>query len=118
MSGPATAAMGQDVDWKTTVSEAVNALQHYLRFNTTNPPGDVTEAADFLQNLLEKEGITVTRYEAARGKVNLLARIKGSGKAKPILLLHHMDVVPADASSGRTDRCCCEIGMREDFGKY
>ncbi|MCA9473985.1 MAG: M20/M25/M40 family metallo-hydrolase [Nitrospira sp.] len=95
---PATTAMGQDVDWKTTVGEAVDTLQQYLRFNTTNPPGDVTGAADFLQKILEKEGITVTRYEAAPGKINLYARLKGTDKAKPILLLHHMDVVPADAS--------------------
>jgi len=95
---PATAAMGQDVDWKTTAGEAIGTLQRYLQFNTTNPPGDVTEAADFLQKVLEKEGITVERYEAAPGKINLLARLKGTDKAKPILLLHHMDVVPADAS--------------------
>ena len=95
---PATAAMGQDVDWKTTVGEAVHTLQHYIRFNTTIPPGDVTEAADFLQALLEREGLRVTRYEASPGKINLYARLKGSGDAKPLLLLHHMDVVPADAS--------------------
>ncbi|MCA9423101.1 MAG: hypothetical protein KC592_18930, partial [Nitrospira sp.] len=70
---PATAAMGQNVDWKTTVGEAVDTLQQYLRFNTTNPPGNVTEAAGFLQNLLEGEGIAVTRYEAAPGKINLAA---------------------------------------------
>ncbi len=95
---PVTTAMGQEVDWKATVGEAVDTLQHYIRFNTTNPPGDVTKAADFLQKVLEKEGITVRRYEAAPGKINLLARIKGTGKARPILLLHHMDVVPADPS--------------------
>lgn len=95
---PPTTARGQEVDWKTTVGEAVDTLQHYLRFNTTVPPGDVTEAAGFLQDILEREGIPVTRYEASAGKVNISARLKGSGDAKPILLLHHMDVVPADAS--------------------
>jgi acetylornithine deacetylase/succinyl-diaminopimelate desuccinylase-like protein len=95
---PTTASIGQDVDWKTTVAEAVDTLQHYIRFNTTVPPGDVKEAADFLQGILEREGITVTRYEASPGKSNLSARLKGTGDGKPILLLHHMDVVPADAS--------------------
>jgi acetylornithine deacetylase/succinyl-diaminopimelate desuccinylase-like protein len=95
---PTTASIGQDVDWKTTVAEAVDTLQHYIRFNTTVPPGDVKEAADFLQGILEREGITVTRYEASSGKSNLSARLKGTGDGKPILLLHHMDVVPADAS--------------------
>ncbi|MDH5563653.1 MAG: M20/M25/M40 family metallo-hydrolase [Nitrospirota bacterium] len=93
-----TTSMGQEVDWKPTVGEAVGTLQQYLRFNTTNPPGDVTGAADFLQDIFEREGITVKRYEAAPGKINLSARLKGTGDGKPILLLHHMDVVPADAS--------------------
>jgi len=95
---PLTIARGQEIDWKATVGEAKETLQRYLRFNTTNPPGDVTEAAGFLQDILEKEGIPVMRYEASPGKVNLSARLKGTGDGKPILLLHHMDVVPADAS--------------------
>lgn len=95
--------MGQEVDWKATVSNAADTLQQYLRFNTTNPPGDVTEAADFLQKILEREGIPVTQYEGAPGKVNLAARLKGSGNAKPIVLLHHMDVVPADANRWPVD---------------
>ena len=67
-----TAVMGQDVDWKETVGEAVDTLAALsLRFNTTNPPSDVTEAASFLQNILEREGSTVTRYEGAPGKINL-----------------------------------------------
>lgn len=90
--------MGQEVHWKATVAEAIDTLQQYIRFNTTNPPGDVSEAAGVLQNLLEREGLTVTRYAASPGKINLSARLKSTGKAKPILLLHHMDVVPADAS--------------------
>ena len=91
--------MGQEVDWKATVDEAVDTLQRYLRLDTTNPPpGKVTDAADFLQTILKRENIPVTRFEGAPGKVNLVARLKGSGKAKPILLLHHMDVVPADTS--------------------
>jgi len=100
---PATPTMGQEVDWKATVGEAVGTLQAYLRLNTTNPPGDVTEAADFLQKILGREGLTVTRYEGVPGKINLAARLKGTGDAKPILLLHHMDVVPADASRWPVD---------------
>ena len=90
--------MGQEVDWKATVGEAVVTLQDYIRFNTTNSPGDVTAAAGFLQDILEREGLTVRRHEGEPGKVNLYARLNGSSGAKPILLLHHMDVVPADAS--------------------
>ena len=35
---PASTAMGQEVDWKTTVSEAADTLQHYLRFKHDRPP--------------------------------------------------------------------------------
>jgi acetylornithine deacetylase/succinyl-diaminopimelate desuccinylase-like protein len=91
-------SIAQDVDWKKTVEEASVTLRQYIRFDTTVPPGDVTEAANFLQALLERERLKVTRYEPAPGKVNLYARLKGSANAKPILLLHHMDVVPADPS--------------------
>src|SRR5262245_4716480 len=96
----AAPAASEEVDWKSTTDEAVQTLSRYIRFNTTVPPGDVTEAAAFLQGILEREGLTVERYEAAPGKVSLVARLKAAGTpvGKPILLLHHMDVVPADPS--------------------
>ena len=78
--------------------EAVQLLKEYIRINTINPPGDVTPAAQFLQDILEKESIPVELYwpDKATGRVNLLARLKGSGKKAPLLMLHHMDVVPVD----------------------
>ena len=93
----------QDVDWARTADEAVRALQEYVRIDTSNPPGRTTAAADFLTRRLEAEGVAVTRYESAPGKAIVLARLKGAGRAKPILILHHMDVVPADASRWKTD---------------
>ena len=97
------ALAAQDVDWARTADEAVRALQEYVRIDTSNPPGRTTAAADFLTRRLEAEGVAVTRYESAPGKAIVLARLKGAGRAKPILLLHHMDVVPADASRWKTD---------------
>ena len=78
--------------------EAVALLQEYIRINTINPPGDVTPAANFLKQILVKEDIPVEFYwsDKSTGRVNLLARLKGSGTKKPLLLLHHMDVVPVD----------------------
>jgi acetylornithine deacetylase/succinyl-diaminopimelate desuccinylase-like protein len=101
--GLGIAARAQEIDWKATSAEAVETLRQYIRFDTTVPPGDVTEAAAFLQEILEREGFEVTRYEPEPGKVNLVTRLKGSGEKKPILLLHHMDVVPADASRWDVD---------------
>jgi len=85
-------------DWKAVEAEAIKTIQSYVRIDTSNPPGDVTKAADFLAAILAREGVPVKRYESGPGRSILLARLKGSGSAKPLLLLHHMDVVPTDPS--------------------
>lgn len=93
-----SALLAQTPDWKAINAEAIDTLQRYIRIDTSIPPGDVTRAADLLVGILEREGIPVKRFEPGPGRSIVLARLKGAGKAKPILLLHHMDVVPADAS--------------------
>ena len=94
-----SAASAQTPDWKAVDGEALKTLQDYVRIDTSNPPGDVTRAADYLQALLKNEGIDVTRYESAPGRSILLARLKGDGTGgKAVLLESHMDVVPTDPS--------------------
>src|SRR5512140_634357 len=77
----ASVASEQTPDWKAVTAEAVQTLQSYVRLNTSNPPGDVTKAADFLVALLTKEGIEVKRYESGPGRSIVLARLKGDGSA-------------------------------------
>ena len=97
-------AQAQSPDWNAVESEALKTLQGYVRINTSNPPGDVTKAADYLSGILKAEGIDVKRYESGAGRSILLARLKGNGTGgKAILLLSHMDVVPTDASRWAKD---------------
>jgi acetylornithine deacetylase/succinyl-diaminopimelate desuccinylase-like protein len=107
----------QTPDWKAIEAEAVKTLQEYIRFNTAVPPGDVTKAADFLQGLIEKEGIPVKRFDAGQGRSTIMARLKGSGAAKPLLLLHHMDVVPADGSRWKRDPFGGELAEGAIWGR-
>jgi acetylornithine deacetylase/succinyl-diaminopimelate desuccinylase-like protein len=111
-------ASAQAPDWKQIESEALDTLQRYVRINTSNPPGDVTKAADFLADLLKREGLDVKRYESAPGRSILLARLKGSGSgAKALLLEHHMDVVAADASRWTRDPFAAEIADGRMWGR-
>ena len=86
--------------------EVTRLLQQYVAIDTSNPPGDTTKAADFLAAIFEREGIPVTRYQSAPGKAIIYARLKATVSpvaGKAILLLHHMDVVPADRGQWKTD---------------
>lgn len=86
--------------------EAPRLLQEYVRIDTSNPPGDTRKTADFLAGVLEREGIAVTRYESQPGKAILVARLHATvtpPAGKAVLLMHHMDVVPADKSRWKTD---------------
>ena len=107
----------QQVDWSALEREALDTLRRYVRIDTSVPPGDVTKAADFLQALLEREGIAVTRYESGPGRSIIVARLKGSGSAKPLMLLHHMDVVPTDASRWTRDPFGAEVADGKVWGR-
>jgi acetylornithine deacetylase/succinyl-diaminopimelate desuccinylase-like protein len=97
LAASAASLHAQTPDWKAIDSEAIETLKTYIAINTSNPPGDVTKAADFLTDLLKREGVEVRRYESAPGRSIVLARLKGDGTGgKAILLESHMDVVPAD----------------------
>jgi acetylornithine deacetylase/succinyl-diaminopimelate desuccinylase-like protein len=86
--------------------EATRLLQEYVRIDTSNPPGDTRKAADFLAAIFERDGIPVTRYESEPGKAIIYARLKATVNppaGKAVVLLHHMDVVPADRSQWKVD---------------
>jgi acetylornithine deacetylase/succinyl-diaminopimelate desuccinylase-like protein len=106
------------IDWKPVDAEAQSTLQAYVRINTSNPPGDVTKAADFLSGILKNEGIAVTRFESGPGRSILLARLTGDGSGgKAILLESHMDVVPTDASRWSHDPFGAEIADGRMWGR-
>ena len=84
-------------NWDAVRDEATRYLQDLIRIDTTNPPGNETKAAEYLATVLKSESIESTILESAPGRGNLVARLKGNGRAAPLLLMVHIDVVPAEA---------------------
>jgi acetylornithine deacetylase/succinyl-diaminopimelate desuccinylase-like protein len=85
------------LDWEAVEDEAVALLSRYIQIDTTNPPGKEIEAAEFFKEIFAREGIEVKIIESAPGRGNIYARLRGDGSKKAVVLLNHMDVVPADA---------------------
>jgi len=91
------------MDWNQLSNEATRYLQDYIRIDTVNPPGDEVKGARFFGKIFDKESIPCEIFEPAPGRGSILATLKGSGEKKPILLLSHIDVVPAEKQHWEVD---------------
>jgi acetylornithine deacetylase/succinyl-diaminopimelate desuccinylase-like protein len=80
-------------DFTAARDEVARTLSALVKIDTSNPPGNETKAATLIKQMLDKEGIPSELFEAQPGRANLVARLKGSGAKKPILLMGHTDVV-------------------------
>ncbi len=96
LTAPSVKAGG--IDMEAAEQEAAQLLSEYIRIDTSNPPGNETAAAHFLAKRFQAEHIEAQVFESQPGRGSVLARLKGSGAARPIILLNHLDVVPATAS--------------------
>src|SRR5215831_13743044 len=73
-------------------------LSELVRIDTSNPPGNETQLAQYLKQTVESFGISSELLGGDPKRLNFVARLKGSGKGRPLLLIAHSDVVPADKS--------------------
>ncbi len=78
-----------------------------VEINTTNSVGSCTEAAEAMARRLDgvvpAEDIKVVVPSGAQSKGNLVARYRGSGTKRPLLLLAHLDVVEAKREDWERD---------------
>jgi acetylornithine deacetylase/succinyl-diaminopimelate desuccinylase-like protein len=93
-----SAVHAAEIDWAALGNETAELLSTLIRVDTTNPPGNETPAAELLRRKLAEVGVDAQIIESAPGRGNLHARLVGAGTARPIVLLAHLDVVPAEPS--------------------
>jgi acetylornithine deacetylase/succinyl-diaminopimelate desuccinylase-like protein len=90
-------------DFEAAHAELVATLKDLIRINTVNPPGNESKAANFLRDILARDGITSEILEKDAGRGSLVARLKGSGRKKPLLLMGHVDTVPVEREKWSVD---------------
>jgi acetylornithine deacetylase/succinyl-diaminopimelate desuccinylase-like protein len=83
--------------------EVTHTLSDLIRINTTNPPGNETEAAEYVAECLGRDGFKCELYESAPSRGNIVTCLEGTGEKPSLLLLSHLDVVAANAEEWSVD---------------
>jgi acetylornithine deacetylase/succinyl-diaminopimelate desuccinylase-like protein len=89
-------ASAQNPDWAQINSETLRHFQALVQIDSTNPPGNETRVADYVKKVLEAEGIPVTLAAKDPARANVIARLKGNGSKRPLLIMGHSDTVKVD----------------------
>lgn len=90
-------------DWERVRAATVEHLQRMIRMNTVNPPGNELPVAQYLDAELRAAGIESRLLEPAPGRGAVVARLRGDGSRRPVLLMAHMDVVGVEAEHWSVD---------------
>jgi len=89
-------AQGGQPDWSKVEEETMRHYQAVLRLDTRNPPGNEHIVAEYVKQVLDKEGIASQIVGSDMNRANLVARLKGNGKKRPLLVMGHSDTVTTD----------------------
>jgi acetylornithine deacetylase/succinyl-diaminopimelate desuccinylase-like protein len=84
------------IDWSGLQAEATRILSDLVRMNTVNPPGQELACANYLADILRREGLAPVVVESAAGRGSVVCRVRGGGDQKPLILLSHLDVVAVE----------------------
>ena len=80
-------------DWNKINEETLRHYSALIRIDTSGAPNFEAPAVAYLKKVLEAEGIPVKIFAQDPNRPNLVARLKGSGSKKPVLIMAHTDVV-------------------------
>jgi acetylornithine deacetylase/succinyl-diaminopimelate desuccinylase-like protein len=90
------AIQSREPDWKQIEDETMRHFQALIRIDTSDPPGHEAPAVEYLKSILDREGIENKVLALDPKRPNLVARLRGNGRKRPILIMGHTDVVNVD----------------------
>ncbi len=102
----ASGVLAQDKPLTAQQQLARAIFKELIEINTTDSSGDVTKASEAMAARLRAAGFAqddVHVVGPSPKKKNLVARLRGTGRAKPILLIAHLDVVEARRTDWSVD---------------
>src|SRR5258707_13758464 len=76
-------------DWPKVEEETMRHYQAVLRLDTRNPPGNEHIVAEYVKQVLDKEGIPAQIVGSDPNRPNLIARLEGNGRPRPLLIHGH-----------------------------
>src|SRR5271166_4668837 len=94
--GAALPVCAQTPDWSKINDEAMRHFQALVQIDSTDPPGNETRVAEYVKKALEADGIPVMMVASDPARANIIARLKGNGSKKPLLIMGHSDTVRVD----------------------
>jgi acetylornithine deacetylase/succinyl-diaminopimelate desuccinylase-like protein len=92
----ALAASAQTPDWTAVNAETLKHFSAVVQMDTQDPPGNETQVVEYVKRVLEAEGIPVIISANEPSRANLIARLKGNGSKRPLLIMGHTDTVKVD----------------------
>jgi acetylornithine deacetylase/succinyl-diaminopimelate desuccinylase-like protein len=98
------------IDWDVVNDEVVNHLRAILQLDTRNPPGNEIRAAEYIAQVLEREGIPYEIVGPSPDRATIVARLQGDGSEAPLLLMSHTDVVAVEPDKWTHEPFGAEIG--------
>jgi acetylornithine deacetylase/succinyl-diaminopimelate desuccinylase-like protein len=111
------ASTGTFVPHLEKITPEIKLLQEYVRVNTSNPPGNEVSGARWLGARLAREHVAYEIIESAPGRGNLYARIRGRRHDGALLLLNHIDVMPADPRTWTQKPFAADIVINMMWGR-
>ncbi len=110
--------LGASAQTGATLAERTREyLVELIRQDTTNPPGNETRSAEWLKSVADRYGIPCGLLGDDPARLNFVARLKGNGKKRPLLLMAHSDVVPADKTQWSVPPFSGEIRNGHMYGR-
>jgi acetylornithine deacetylase/succinyl-diaminopimelate desuccinylase-like protein len=107
--------------WAAAHDRLVESLRALIRIPSINPPdpaGPELDAARWLEGALADAGVPASVHEPVPGRGSVVARVRGDGTGgAPLLLLSHVDVVPAPAEGWTHDPFAADVADGYVYGR-